>query len=130
MDIFICVGIYRVLFKYVEWKNWQIILTKISLIAAMIVHIDLAAKFILDPNTPETLKEFIFIYVFGYFSLYYEFVAKFTDIDGTGNLKTSYQPVGGESEKENHEHSREVVNFEESNGSRMGMESMQARGND
>ena len=46
------------------------------------------------------MKEFAFIYIFGYFSLYYELFAKFTDIDGTANLETNYQPVGTKEEGE------------------------------
>ena len=70
-DIFFCIGIYRVLFKYVQWKNWHIVLTKIALTGVLSSHIDLAANFILDQQVPGALKEFGFIYVFGYFSLFY-----------------------------------------------------------
>ena len=59
------------MFKYDQWRNWQIILSKICLAAIMAVHIDLAVKFILSSTTAETVKEFAFIYVFGYFSMFY-----------------------------------------------------------
>ena len=91
------------LFKYAQWRNWQIILNKVCIAAIMAVHIDLAVKFILSSTTAETVKEFAFIYVFGYFSMFYELFAKFTEIDGTGNLETNYQPVGREEEERSKE---------------------------
>ena len=88
------------LFKYVQWKNWQIILNKVSLFAILAIHINIASTLIVSQTTPEKLKEFAFIYVFGYFSLFYELLAKFTEIDGTGNFETDYHPVGTEIEEE------------------------------
>ena len=79
-------------------------------------------RIILDPTYPEVVKEFIFIYAFGYFSLYYELYAKFTEIDGTGNLQTNYQQVGTEEEsdeEEEQQHTKQVINFDESNGARI-----------
>ena len=111
VDIFTLTGVYRVLFKYARWRNWQIVCCKISLGAVMILHIDLASNVILSESTPETLKEFAFIYVFGYFSLYYELFAKFTDIDGTASLKTNYEPVERQEEKEEPLNKREPINL-------------------
>ena len=88
------------MFKYVQWKNWQIILNKVSLFATLAIHINIASTLTVSQTTPETLKEFAFIYVFGYFSLFYELLAKFTEIDGTGNFETDYHPVGTEIEEE------------------------------
>ena len=48
VDILIFVGVYRVLFKYVQWKNWQIVCCKISLGVVMIALIDMASKIILS----------------------------------------------------------------------------------
>ena len=100
VDFFFCIGVYRMLFKYVQWKNWQIILNKACLFAILAVHINMASELILSQTTPEQLKEFAFIYVFGYFSFFYEIFSKFTEIDGTGNLETDYHPVGTENEDE------------------------------
>ena len=47
-DFFFGIGMYRVLFKYARWRNWQIILTKIFLVAMMALSIDLVGKMILS----------------------------------------------------------------------------------
>ena len=99
LDFLFCIGVYRILFKYAQWRDWQIVLNKISLAAIMAMHIDLAANFILSDEVADALKEFAFVYVFGYFSLFYELFAKFTEIDGTGTLETNYQLVGSEEEE-------------------------------
>ena len=83
----------------------------------MAMHIDLAANFILSDEVADALKEFAFVYVFGYFSLFYELFAKFTEIDGTGNLETNYQLVGSEEEEESNK--RETLQVEEVDGAKM-----------
>ena len=96
----------------------------------MVIQIDFTDHVILDSGYPDLVKDFIFIYVFGFFALFSELFAKFTDIDGTGNLETNYQPAGTEEEeekeegkeKEKKENSREVINFEESNGAKIKVE--------
>ena len=55
-DFFFCIGIYRVLCKYAQWRNWQIILSKLCLVGLMAICIDLAGKFILSESTPGVIK--------------------------------------------------------------------------
>ena len=98
VDLLLCVTGYRLLFRYARWKNWQIVLQKVLLAILLVIMIYFADRVILDPTYPEVVKEFIFIYAFGYFSLYYELYAKFTEIDGTGDLRTNYQPLAAEEE--------------------------------
>ena len=129
VDFLFCIGVYRILFKYAQWRDWQIILNKISLAAIMAMHIDLAANFILSDGTADALKEFAFIYVFGYFSLFYQLFAKFTEIDGTGNLETNYQLVGPEPEEEEQKsNKRETLQVEEVDGTKMAYSQMEKTG--
>ena len=64
-SLLLWIGVYRVLFKHVQWKKWQILLNKICLVAIGVMHMHLVAEFIQQTPSPETLKELTF--VFGYF---------------------------------------------------------------
>lgn len=39
---------------------------------------------------PEQIKEFFFLYIFGFFTLLVELYSKITDLDGTTDLKYHY----------------------------------------
>ena len=62
------------------------------------------------------MKEFSFIFVFGYFSLYYEIFAKFTEIDGTGNLNTDYHPLKANDDETTFSPTKLNTNFNEAEG--------------
>ena len=46
INIFLYLGVFRLLLKYAIWKNWQIILSKLSLGVTMIMYIELASHII------------------------------------------------------------------------------------
>ena len=92
-DYFILAGTYRILIRNTLWKQWQVIIIKLELLVAMIAIIFVVLVVVRSENFPEQLKEFIFVFVFGNFSLYYEIYNKITEIDGTNELNFHYTNI-------------------------------------
>ena len=91
---FVYIGTFRVLLRRIQWERWQLIIMKIGLVVSAMGYILFAGDVIIYmKNVPAAFIDFIFIYIFGLFSLSYEFFGKFTEIDGTGNLQYHYTAV-------------------------------------
>ena len=99
-NFFILAGTYRVLIKDTLWAKWQVILTKLTLLAAMVALIYITMVIIRKSDVAEQMKDFFFVYIFGVFSLYYELYNKITELDGTGELHSHYTNIKQESEEE------------------------------
>lgn len=84
-------GSYRVILAKCKFPRYQVIAAKIFLLVDCLAFLILATYYMQNPvperedsGSQEDIKNFFFLYVFGFFTLIVEIYGKFTDLDGTG----------------------------------------------
>ena len=83
-------GAFRIYLINGIWKRYQVIITKIILALSSLAFMIMGADIMINTQFIGPLKDFIFLYVFGLISFFFQIFGKITDLDGTGKLNFKY----------------------------------------
>ena len=96
--LFLGIGAFRILILNVEWKAYQVVLMKICFLICSLLFTTLACDLIVNNWASDALKDFIFLYLFGMVTTFLEMYGKFTDFDGTAEMRFDYSTKKDEKE--------------------------------
>lgn len=102
-------GSLRVIIAYMNWERWQVILYKLVVLLCGLIFFYVGYRYMMGAykvtggyfsEFESTLKNMVYLYVFGLVQLFFGFYLKLSEYDQTKYLKYEYRFSDVEEEKE------------------------------
>jgi hypothetical protein len=99
ISFFFFVGNFRVCIRHADWKRYQIIVYKLSILMGAVCFFEIGAYFMAvgysftnkaNEDLDNKIKDFITLYAFGTFEFFLQIFGKICDFDQTADLKWVY----------------------------------------
>jgi len=93
-------GSLRVMIAYEKWQRWKVVLFKMAVLSCGLIFFYVGFTYMKGaykitkgyrPEVEDTVKNVIYLYVFGNMDLFFEFYRRISEFDQTNDLKYEYQ---------------------------------------
>jgi hypothetical protein len=93
-------GCIRVMIAYEKWQRWKVIIFKLAVLSCGLIFFYVGFVYMRGaykiskgylPKMEETVKNVVYLYVFGNCDLFFEFYRRITEFDQTNELRYAYE---------------------------------------
>lgn len=100
MFVFYYAGSLRVMIAYEKWERWKIVLYKLAVMTCGLIFFYVGFTYMNGaykitkgylPEVEETVKNVVYLYVFGNVDLFFEYYRRISEFDQTKELRYVYQ---------------------------------------
>jgi hypothetical protein len=115
-------GSLRVMIAYERWARWKVVLYKLACMSCGLIFFYVGFTYMNGaykvtkgylPQVEETVKNVVYLYVFGNVDLFFEYYRRISEFDQTDQLKYEYQLRSEEEQQRDRIIGVEMRNFEE-----------------